>query len=136
MTLRREFLLNRHIQFSRAIKNRLRPSILHLRLCKELCKRVAGSLRLTLFRERQRFPVVWIRELWIRPDCFFEVIDSLACLALLLVSRSQTVQGPRVIRVNFQSLPKEFFAGLQISFFPDIQIAQDNPTPRIFWVQT
>lgn len=97
----REFLLNRRVQFSRAIKNRLRPSILLLRLSKELRKRVAGSLRLTVFRKRQRFPVLWIRELWIGPDCSIKIVDSLACLALLLISGSQTVQGPRVIGFNF-----------------------------------
>src|SRR5438093_4874562 len=103
MMLDREFSLNRHVPFSRAIKNRLRPSILHLRLCKELRKRIAGSLRLTVFRKRQRFPVVWIRQLWIRLDRFIEVVDSLACLGLLLESRGQTVQGPGIIGLNLQS---------------------------------
>src|SRR5436190_14018261 len=130
--LHRQFSLNRHVQLSRAIKNRLRPSILHLRLRKELCKRVDGSLRLSVFRKRQRFPVVWIRELWTRLDRFIEVVDSLACLPLFLESRSQTVQGPRITRLNFQSFPKEFLASLQIAFFPDIKIAQYDPAPSVF----
>src|SRR5947209_14607179 len=130
--LDREFSLNRHVQFSRAIKNRLRPSILHLRLRKELRKRVASSLRLTVLRKRQRFPVVWIRELWIRLDRFIEVVDSLACLSLFLEPRSQTVQCPGIIRLNFQSFPKEFLASVQIAFFPDIKIAQHDPAPSVF----
>src|SRR5436309_12191700 len=99
--LHREFSLNRHVQFSRAVKNRLRASVLHFRLRKELCKRVAGSLGLTILRKRQRFSVVWIRKLWIRLDRFIEVVDSLACLALLLETSRQAIQGPRIIRINF-----------------------------------
>src|SRR5206468_12573272 len=120
--------------FSRAVKNRLRPSVLHFRLRKELCKRVAGSLGLTVLRKRQRFSIVWIRELWIRLDRFIEVVDSLACLPLFLESRSQTVQCPRILGLKLYGFPQEFLACIWIALLTNVEVRQNNPAPRVFWV--
>src|SRR2546427_722153 len=77
-----EFSLNRHVQFSCAIKNRLRPSILHLRLGEHPIKRFKRGVWLLRGVEGDSLAVVGVRKLRSGRDGLFKQLDRFFIVAL------------------------------------------------------
>ena len=123
-------------ELSCAVVNRFRPSVLHLRLREHSIKRFKRGVRLLRGVEGDGLAVVSVCELRIGCDGLLKQLDRFVGLAALVANCRKTVQCPRIVRRNLQSLAKKFLARVLVRFLADVEIGEDNPTPRVFRIKT